>query len=597
MKKTIISLLLAAAMLFSLAACAGPDSKPVEAAPAPAASEAPVAQAPAASEAPAPAEATAVPMAIPKASVSGSDGDAQVQLIVDNFANLRQTTTPESWKYAVTDLDHNGRLELIAAMTHPLDRSTNLRIWELNEAKTALEPCTVQLQEDETFPEITAENADTYYDAASGTWSYAVYDNILLENSAITARCAFTLEKGAVAYKEYAFELTEGGSVRHTDADGKDISAEDYNAAVSKAFAGQMKFSTNFGWLTGEEAAKGHSLVDSYQIFTGEKAPHQDYVIPTPTPAPSASPVPSATPQPIYLWITKNPTNEYRQLSQTAYFVANATAWTSLSWTFVSPDGSTYTANDFRNIFRYCTLGGEYSTSLSIGNCTMDMHGWGVYCTFYYNDQTASTNTAYLYMSLPPQPTRTPKPTGGTYAGNVTDYNFSTVTLLLETGESVTVTRSICDCDGEIYIDAPADVYHNGVTPQGLDVYYVYIYGQTPPEPPHTYGSVAGTIAAVNSDSYVIRIEGGTATISAGICNIVSGEYAVVGCSCTVYYMDYPSVENITSVDIYGKGGGLIVPDDDEIIGEDDGEAIDGGGSFGGDTVDGGEIIEAGGNS
>ena len=55
--------------------------------------------------APAPAETPAVQ--IPEGA------DEQIQLIFSQFGSLRQDDTDSRWSYAVTDLDHDGRLGLI----------------------------------------------------------------------------------------------------------------------------------------------------------------------------------------------------------------------------------------------------------------------------------------------------------------------------------------------------------------------------------------------------------------------------------------------------------------------------------------------------
>ena len=49
---------------------------------------------------------------------------------------------------------------------------------------------------------------------------------------------------------------------------------------------------------------------------------------------------------------------------------------------------------------------------------------------------------------------------------------------------------------------------------------------------------------------------GGSVQVSQSICNMVNGSMRE-GDQCTVYYYgDYPTVENITGVDVYDYGGG-----------------------------------------
>ena len=94
---------------------------------------------------------------------------------------------------------------------------------------------------------------------------------------------------------------------------------------------------------------------------------------PVPTAAPGYTPVSPV--QPAYLSITKNPTNEGHTPGETAYFVANANAYDSLYWTFVSPNGGEYSAQNFGYMYPNAPVNGSYSTTLSISNVTRDMDG------------------------------------------------------------------------------------------------------------------------------------------------------------------------------------------------------------------------------
>ena len=260
-----------------------------------------------------------------------SDVDAQLALIFAKIGILKQPSTVLPWYYAVTDLDHNGRLEFIAASQHPNDRSTNLRLWEVNADRTAIRECSVLKDPDESFPDILTDIADTYHDPDTDTWFYLFYDNIVLSsNDVYTSKSAYHLKNGSISYESFAVEHTvvQNGyrSVSHTDANGISISPDQYNAAGVNAFYGADRSSTNFDWFTAEETENLSRLADSFAVFMGEKEPTEVFPVPqpealkpspaTPAPAQTAVPVtpaqPTPTPQPTYLSITKNPTNENR---------------------------------------------------------------------------------------------------------------------------------------------------------------------------------------------------------------------------------------------------------------------------------------------
>ena len=174
-RKSILCLLLAIAMVFSLAACGGTAPQPAETA------------APEAAETAAPAEPEPAP------APGEEPADARMLALFQTLPALQQPGETREWRYAVTDLDHNGRLELVAASQHQVDRSTTLKVWELNENSDALVECAVKLEEGESFPDILSENADTFRDPLTGDYSYLFYDNILLsENEGYTAKCSAT---------------------------------------------------------------------------------------------------------------------------------------------------------------------------------------------------------------------------------------------------------------------------------------------------------------------------------------------------------------------------------------------------------------------
>ena len=75
----------------------------------------------------------------------------QLKLIASNFKQLKQDDSSFEWKYAVTDLDHDGQLELVAAAMHPEDRSTNFKVFELSEKLDHFVSCNVKLEEGESF--------------------------------------------------------------------------------------------------------------------------------------------------------------------------------------------------------------------------------------------------------------------------------------------------------------------------------------------------------------------------------------------------------------------------------------------------------------
>ncbi len=510
------------------------------------------------------------------------DVDAQLSLIQSKLDTLKQNDGG-TWYYTVADLNHNGCLEFVAASQHKIDRSTNLKVWEVSQDGSALNECTLDKDPEESFPDILTDSADTYHDPATDTWSYMFYDNIMLSpHEMYTSKSAYHLKDGVVGYAAYAVEhiVSENGvrDVSHTDANGITISPEQYNAAGVEAFAGAERSNTSFDWIKAEDLGQLSRLADSYAVFTGRKAPTEVFPVPKleveDQPAAPAEPVPTLTPasqaqpsqnssQPVYLSVTKNPTNESKTEGGTALFVSCANAFESLSWTLVAPNGGEYSVANFRNVFPRANVSGEYSTTLTIGNLDKDMNGWGAFCTFYYKGQTARTSTAYMYVSGKAQPKTIPS---GTYSGTVVDWAFSTVTLSIE-GVNATISFDLCDVEGNLYIGAPAWVTWNGST-----ITYCYIKGsKTEPQP--SYGAMSGTIYSDTASTVYVVLQNGTGLhLSAWLVNWVSGS-VLDGASCTVYYTGYPSESSIYQIDVYGY-------DPQPSYGSMSGTAYSGGGGY-----------------
>ena len=576
--KKFLSLLLAVIMVLSLTAC---GEAPAQAAESPALSAEPTAPAESAEPAEAvdssePAEASEPAAAeeeeassAAEVSVEQSDTDIQLNLIFSHLNEMEQKDSKNTWYYAVTDLDRDDSLEFVAASLHPQDRSTNLKVWEVSDDRSSLTECTLEKDPDESFPDIMTDNADTYYVKDDDTWSYMFYDNIVISESEVyTIKTSVNLKYGVISYHAYAVEhsVLENSyrTVTHTDASGIAISPERYDSAGADAFAGAERSNTNFDWFTLENASTLSRLADSYAVFTGRKAPTEVFPVPKPAalqhPEAATTTKPNQNQNPLWLIITKNPTDEYKQAGGTATFVACANAYESLSWTFVSPSGGEYSPQNFV-AGSASSLSGQYSTTISVANLETWMNGWGAYCTFYYQGQIARTNTAYIYLSkrdVRPVPVKPDQ--GGVEYGTVTDYTYSTVQISITGKTGVIVPLSLCDISGELYIGATAAVGFVGKSASTGTVTYVHIEGRTPdPEP--AYGTMSGTAYHDTAFTVFVRLRDGSEFhLDGNLVNIIGGN-DIEGAPCTAYYVDYPSEENIYRIDIYGSEPDIPEPE------------------------------------
>ena len=329
----------------------------------------------------------------------------QINLILSKMDELLQTDEQNTWYYCIMDLDHNERMEFVAATQHPADRSTSLKVWEVNADTTGLTECVIEKEADESFPDLITNAADTYHDYNIDRWYYLFYDNVVLSPAELyTVRCSVTMREGVIGYKAYAIEHSElidaYRYVSHMDPDGNLISADQYNAAGAIDFNEAERTTTHFDWFTAAEAKTAYRLESSFKVFADMK------------PAPVKPPInPPAVMQhdelapvwgnegetdAVYMVITKNPTSEKKKVGDSLSFVTSANVYDSCYWTFVDPNGNEFDLDYFAAHFVYSDVDGYYEPTLTIRNLDEYMDGWGAYCTYSFKGQTAETSTAWI---------------------------------------------------------------------------------------------------------------------------------------------------------------------------------------------------------
>ncbi len=404
----------------------------------------------------------------------------QIKLIASKFADLKQKDAKDAvWCYTVADLDHNGQLELIAAAQSSTDFSTSFKVWTVSKDAKEIAECTVDKAGGASLPDLLTDTIDTYHDTKTDTWYYMVTDTVMVSATNMnTSQVALKLKDGVISYEPYAMESTfiENGyrTVRHVDKNGIGISAEQYNAAGANAFAEAERSNTALEWLTAKEAAKADRLTESYEVFDGTREPTEVFPVPKSGTEPTPAIIPVQPDQGSWLYVTKNPTNENRVTGDTAIFIALASNYESLEWTFVSPGGGEYSPANFL-AGSGATINGANTTTISVVGLESWMNNWGVFCTFHYRGQTARTTTAYMFVSNRPAPTPQPQPSYGSVSGTAyrSGGNYN---IRLQGGATVSVSSGICKVEGQFYDGCSAVVYYTD-SPVASNIYRVDIFG------------------------------------------------------------------------------------------------------------------------
>ena len=96
--------------------------------------------------------------------------------------------------------------------------------------------------------------------------------------------------------------------------------------------------------------------------------------------------------------VTKDPTDEYHFIGETAAFVANARKYSNLTWTVIDPDGYRCSVDEFRSYFPYSNVTGDTTGTLIINNVNADMEGYRFFCTFSNSNGAEDSAEAVLHI-------------------------------------------------------------------------------------------------------------------------------------------------------------------------------------------------------
>ncbi len=292
----------------------------------------------------------------------------QRQLLMDHYAEWRFPDGPEPWFYAFTDLDHNGRLEVLAASTQGSGIFTYVECREVNAAFDGLDHCTADYAEEEFFawPEIIVEEAPCYYDSASGLYHYLFTDLTRVGAAQhYETLCDLCLSDGKLSYQPLASRETlnddSGEHITCTDADGNAISEAEYDAWPAKVFAGMEQSSPPFVWTQVGSLSIEEIMPDGPEIV-----------------------------------ITKHPTGEVLSIGGKAWFIAHADNADQLTWMLVDPEGVYYALEDAKAQLPGLELEVLPKDTLGVSNVPAALDGWGVVAWFFGPGGSAETNIAYI---------------------------------------------------------------------------------------------------------------------------------------------------------------------------------------------------------
>ena len=179
----------------------------------------------------------------------------QIDLIAANAELWKQDVEFGLWGFTVTDLDHNGRLEIISASVQGTGFYTYIKAFEVNEEGSALNDIySGNNNKGNSAPDIMVSTVPFYFDKESGIYHYIFDDYIrngMAENYQNKRAVSLTdgkWEETPLASMTTIYTDAEHYTITCTDADGAPISEAEYDSIADKVFGNLEQNEAEFDW-------------------------------------------------------------------------------------------------------------------------------------------------------------------------------------------------------------------------------------------------------------------------------------------------------------------------------------------------------------
>lgn len=182
------------------------------------------------------------------------DVAGQLDLIAANRELWRGTEDYVDYDYIVTDLDQNGRLEIMSASIQGTGLFTYASCFEVNAEGTGLDAVILGESEYDAWPDIIVNKARAYYDSEADTYWYEI-DDYMRDGAAkgVTIQMLLTKNGESMVVEALGADLriSSENSESHTyyNADGDEVTKEEYEEAVSRRCEGMEYKTVLLGWL------------------------------------------------------------------------------------------------------------------------------------------------------------------------------------------------------------------------------------------------------------------------------------------------------------------------------------------------------------
>ena len=224
---------------------------------------------------------------------SPDTSEAQIKLIAENYEIWKPTPkyNTDRYKFCVTDLDMNNRLEVVVSACIGTGLSSFTSVYEVSEDFLSLDVC--RYLNDESYNKVKADiitnSLDCFIDPESSQPHYIFVDHIrngYSYNAKFTVDLTFdnsTINEKVIAFWENRYEIAdndEGYTATTTikSVQGEEISSEDYWAYPEKLYKNFEKHTVSLKWqdtynsdeksYDASEAQLISLLTESYKSFS-----------------------------------------------------------------------------------------------------------------------------------------------------------------------------------------------------------------------------------------------------------------------------------------------------------------------------------------
>lgn len=183
--------------------------------------------------------------------------DEQINLIASNADLWKQDVEYGVWGYVITDLDHNGQLEILSCSVQGTGFYSYIKAYEVNKDGTELNDLMKELTyRTDSSPDIMVSSVPVYFDKESNRYYY-IFDDMIrsgmaeyYENKRAVSVVDDLWKEIMLADKATIYTDADHAKVTCSDGNGNEISEARYAEIADIVFSNLESGEACFNWTT-----------------------------------------------------------------------------------------------------------------------------------------------------------------------------------------------------------------------------------------------------------------------------------------------------------------------------------------------------------